>query len=177
MSTVHSSPGNSKNRGFDANRLNSTQGMKVCILALAIRFPPQRFGSGNDTFIMSTTDAGELQRALSTVTGLEEMQLTFIASPDFPKESNPITKAFLDLHGIGIAAVCGPGSRHSLGMMTRTISTPLVSTSDDKDAILGLAQGRVRNSLSEALAYQTHQEWHKQAAKCETSMAYIIDCF
>lgn len=52
MSTVHSSPGNSKNRGFDAIRLNSTQGMKVCILALAIRFPPQRFGSG----IGSTSD-------------------------------------------------------------------------------------------------------------------------
>ena len=92
---------------------------------------------------MSTTDAAKLQRALSTVTRLEEMQLTFIASPDFPKESNPITKAFLDLRGVGIASVCGPGSRHLLGMMTRTISTPLVSTSDDKDAILELAQGRV----------------------------------
>lgn len=42
VSTVHSPPGNSKNRGCDAIRLNSTQGMKVCILALAIRFPPQR---------------------------------------------------------------------------------------------------------------------------------------
>ena len=100
--------------------------MKVCILALAIRFPPQRVGSGSNTFVMSTTDAGKLQTALSTVTGLEEMQLTFIASPDFPKESNPITKAFLDLRGVGIniASVCGRGSRHSLGMMTRTSRPP-----------------------------------------------------
>ena len=163
-------------RGFNAIRLNSTQGMKVSILALSIRFPPSQFDSGSDTFVMSTTDAGKLQRALSTVTGLEEIKLTFIASPDFPKQSNPITKAFSDLRGVGIASVCGPGSRHSLGMMIRTISATLASTSDNKDAIMDLAQGRVRNSLSEAQAHQSNQEWHKTAAQCETSMAYIIDC-
>ena len=166
-----------KDRGFNAIRIKCTQGMKASILALTIRFPPQQFRSRSDTFVMSTTDAGKLQRALSTMTGLGEMKLTFIARHDFPKESNPITEAFLDLRGVGIASVCGPGSRHSLGMMARTISTRLVSTSVHKDAILELAQGRVRNSLSEAQAYQTNQEWHKTAAKCETSMVYIIDFF
>ena len=170
-----------KGHGFNAFRINSTQGMKVSILALTVRFPthfpPSRLGWGSSTFVMSTTDAGRLQRALSTATGLVKMKFTFIARHDFPKESNPITEAFLDLRGVGIASVCGPGSRHSLGMMARIISTPLVSTSVHKDAYLELAQGRVRNSLSEAQAYRTNQEWHKTAAKCKTSMVYIIDFF
>ena len=167
-----------KDRGFNAIPVNSSQGMKIATLTLCIKFEDNYWDSDDSdgNFVMNIGDTGKLVRALSTSVGLESAKLTFIAGRNFPKESNPITEAFSRLWSVGKAYVCGPGDGHSLGTMTRQISTKLLTSQDRVELVIGFMLYRLRYSLAWAQAQQARKNWHVLAIQCEAYILYVIDC-
>ena len=168
-----------RGRGYNAISIDIDQGIKISTLILSIDITSLSHSAEGlyNTFVIRSSAAGILQDALLTAGRLADMKLNFIPCQNFPKEGNSITRAFSQLRGVRSASVCGPGSQNSLGVMTRAISTRLVTSPEDNDAILEFIEERLENSLSRVEEYQDKKCWSEAADECLASIAYVDNCY